>query len=127
MATKVERLLARYRELLKEHISNEEVRLALEMPVKVNMMNIHDYSTYFQGARMAFVRVIEFLLPYVTAKDRPYMEAMFKLISKDIRHTALWISGQEIAFRNFERKGKKLVSVEAYFVERRVVNIEVKP
>jgi hypothetical protein len=109
-----------YIEALKDFEQDEERRLAMLYQPKVSLNNIIHYSAYMQGARMAMLRFYELYKPKRHGDDNIYTEAVFKLITSDIRYTALFLEGTtDIFYRNHVRDKKgKLVSVEAYFGER---------
>lgn len=121
-----ERLLDTYREQLKKYIGEEEVRLALEQPMQVNLMNIRYYSAYYAGAHAALRMCVDWFSEQVMVKERPYVRAVLTLAAKSPRHTEMFLSGQTIRYRNHVRKGGKVVGCEAYFVERMQMDVEVE-
>lgn len=125
---RLERAKKEYLEALKAYEQDEEMRLAMIHQPKVNLHNIMYYSAYMQGARMAIVRFGEMYMPKSKSEEAVYSRAVFKLITSDIRYTALFLSGDHnIGYRNHKRdKRGKLESVEAYFAEQKVVYKEVE-
>ena len=121
-----EKRLNTYRELLKKFIDEEEVRVVLEQPVRLNLTNVHYYSAYYQGARMGILRASEWMLDRIKGEEKVYAKAELDLITKDVRHTEMFLQGQTIRYRNHEKKGKKLVKCEAYFSERVTMDVEVE-
>jgi hypothetical protein len=112
-----------YLEALKDFEQDEERRLAMLYQPKVSLNNIIHYSAYMQGARTAVMRYGEWIKQGKRGRkgeERIYLDAEYKLITSDLRHTALWLEGAtSIYYRNHVRDKKgKLVSVEAYFGER---------
>lgn len=127
---KLERAKKYYLEALKAFESDEEKRLALLYEPKVNLRSIMQFSAYMQGARTAVLRYGEWIAQGKRGRkdeERIYLDAEYKLITSDLRHTALWLEGiTAIYFRNHVRDKKgKLVSVEAYFGERVTIVKEI--
>jgi hypothetical protein len=119
-----------YLEALKAFESDEEKRLALLYEPKVNLRSIMQFSAYMQGARTAVMRYGEWIKQGKRGskgEERIYLDAEYKLITSDLRHTALWLEGAtSIYYRNHVRDKKgKLVSVEAYFGERVTIVKEI--
>lgn len=116
-----------YLEALKTYERDEELRLAMIHQPKVNLHNIMYHSVYMQGARMAIVRFGEMYMPKSKSEEAVYSRAVFKLITSDIRYTALFLAGcHDICYRNHKRDNRgKLESVEAFFAEPKVVYSEV--
>ena len=125
---RLERAKREYLDALKVYERDEEMRLAMIHQPKVNLQNIMYYSAYMQGARMAILRFGEMYMPKSKSEEAVYSRAVFKLITSDIRYTALFLSGcHDICYRNHKRdKRGKLESVEAYFAEPKVVYKEVE-
>lgn len=121
-----EKTLQQYRECLKKYIDEEEVRQALEQPVQFNLTNIRYYSAYYQGALAGLRKAAEWMMMRMKGEEKVYVQAELDLITKDLRHAEMFLSGQPIRYRNHERKGKKLVKCEAYFFERMSVDVEVE-
>lgn len=116
-----------YLEALKAYERDEELRLAMIHQPKVNLHNIMYHSAYMQGARMAIVRFGEMYMPKSKSEEAVYSRAVFKLITSDIRYTALFLAGcHDICYRNHKRDNRgELESVEAFFAEPKVVYSEV--
>lgn len=117
---KLEKAKKYYLDALKDFEQDEERRLAMLYQPKVSLNNIIHYSAYMQGARIAMIRLHELYKPSSKSEDKIYTDAVFKLITSDIRYTALFLEGAtDIFYRNHVRDKKgRLVSVEAYFGER---------
>lgn len=128
---KLEQAKKYYLEALKAFESDEERRLAMLYQPKVSLNNVIQYSAYIQGARMAMLRYREWIKQGKRGRkgeERIYLDAEYKLITSDLRHTALWLEGvKDIFYRNHVRDKKgKLVSVEAYFGERVAIVREIR-
>lgn len=108
-----------YRELLKKYQDYEEVEAALKIDIsRMNLQNICWYAAYYHGA-MAGMRLLgEHLIDYTKGDDNVYAESLIRLVSSDVRNANLFLDGYSIAFRNHQRKGKKLIKVDSYFYER---------
>lgn len=126
--TKAKKNLERYKKLYLEALEHfescEEERLAALHEPKVNLQNIIQWSAYMQGARKAFLWMLENENQY---DNKVYKQAVLKLITSELRYTGMFLTEQnEICFRNHkcDKKGK-LVSVEAYFAERVTIYREV--
>ena len=96
---------------------------ALHEP-KVNLLNIQHWSAYMQGARRAFLYVLEHGDDY---DNKVYRDAVFRLITSDLRYMGMFLTeSHDICYRNHKRDKKgKLISCEAYFVEKVVIYKEV--
>lgn len=108
-----------YRELLKKYQDYEEVEAALKIDIsRMNLTNVCWYAAYYHGA-MAGMRLLgEHLINYMKGEDKVYAESLIRLVSSDVRNANLFLDGYSIAFRNHQRKGKKLIKVDSYFYER---------
>lgn len=126
--TKAEKQLeyykGRYLEALKHFESEEELRLAALHEPKVNLLNIQHWSAYMQGARRAFLYVMEHGDDY---DNKVYRDAVFRLITSDLRYMGMFLTeSNDICYRNHKRDKKgKLISVEAYFAEKVIIYKEV--
>lgn len=80
------------------------------------MQNLYDYSRYYNGARMAILSCWDMFKPYIKSEERIYFQAVITLITSDIRNTQKFLDGVEIRYTNHQRKGKKLISVDAEFI-----------
>ena len=121
-----EKTLNQYREYLKKYITEEEVRLALEQPIEFNLINVRYYSAYYAGAHAALRMCVDWFSEQIQVKERPYVRAVIQLAAQSPRHTEMFLQQQPIRYRNHIRKGKKLVSCEAYFAEEIKMTVEVK-
>lgn len=121
-------MLEYYREKFLEYAkrceSDEEMRLATEYEIKVNLLNVRDYSAFLQGARRAMCYWSE----YEHAQDnKVFKDAIVRLITSDLRYMGMFLTkSHEMRFKNhqYNKKGK-LVKVEAYFAEKVTVYREV--
>ena len=114
----------KYLEALKHFESEEEIRLAALHEPKVNLLNIQHWSAYMQGARRAFLYVMEHGDDY---DNKVYRDAVFRLITSDLRYMGMFLTeSHDICYRNHKRDKKgKLISCEAYFAEKVVIYKEV--
>lgn len=114
----------KYLEALKLFESEEELRLAALHEPKVNLLNIQHWSAYMQGARRAFLYVMEHGDDY---DNKVYRDAVFRLITSDLRYMGMFLTeSHDICYRNHKRDKKgKLISCEAYFAEKIVIYKEV--
>lgn len=114
----------KYLEALKHFESEEELRLAALHEPKVNLLNIQHWSAYMQGARRAFLYVMEHGDDY---DNKAYRDAVFRLITSDLRYMGMFLTeSHDICYRNHKRDKKgKLISCEAYFAEKVVIYKEV--
>ena len=110
----------KYLEALKHFESEEELRLAALHEPKVNLLNIQHWSAYMQGARRAFLYVMEHGDDY---DNKVYRDAVFRLITSDLRYMGMFLTeSHDICYRNHKRDKKgKLISCEAYFAEKVVI------
>lgn len=121
---KLEYYKEKYLEALKHFESEEEHRLAALHEPKVNLLNIQHWSAYMQGARRAFLYVLEHGDDY---DNKVYRDAVFRLITSDLRYMGMFLTeSHDICYRNHKRDKKgKLISCEAYFAEKIVIYKEV--
>lgn len=121
---KLERCKNLYLEALKAFESEEELRLAALHQPKVNLLNIQHWSVYMQGARKAFLYIMEHEGDY---DNKVYRDAVFRLITSDLRYMGMFLTeSHDICYRNHKRDKKgKLISCEAYFAEKVVIYKEV--
>lgn len=114
----------KYLEALKHFESEEELRLAALHEPKVNLLNIQHWSAYMQGARRAFLYVMEHGDDY---DNKVYRDAVFRLITSDLRYMGMFLTeSHDICYRNHKRDKKgKLISCEAYFAKKIVIYKEV--
>jgi len=119
-----ERAKAEYMDAMRAFQTEEEIRLALQHEVVVNLRNVQIYSAYYNGAR----RVIEMMADENSfinqsqgksgAENKVYRKAIFDLLKEDVRKTELYMSGADIGFCNHERDKKgKLTKCDAYFYD----------
>ena len=104
-----------------------ERRFAVEHELKLNAQSVAYYGAYYLGAIQAVQEVTRQLLEGEKPKGEQwlYLEAFWKLITKNKRNMQLFMEGTEMRYRNHQRdKRGKLVSVECYFVERRTLITE---
>ena len=94
----------KYLEALKHFESEEELRLAALHEPKVNLLNIQHWSAYMQGARRAFLYVMEHGDDY---DNKVYRDAVFRLITSDLRYMGMFLTeSHDICYRNHKRKKK---------------------
>lgn len=129
---RLERARKEFAEALKAMEYEEELRMALQQKPEVNLRKVQYYSAYYQGARKVFIVMSEPDSPYrmqfgkSKQEDGIYRRAMYSLITEDIRHTEMFLSGQPIVFCNHKQNNKgKLVDVDAYFYEECTIRRKV--
>ena len=99
---RLERAKAEYMDAMRAFQTEEEIRLALQHEVVVNLRNVQMYSAYYNGARKAFLMMAEkdsFIHQnYGRSKTETevYRKAIFDLITEDIRKTEIFVSGSVI-------------------------------
>lgn len=126
--SKNEKKLEYYKKMFLEYArrceADEEMRLASEYEIKVNLLNIRDYSAYLQGAR----RMMCYWSEYEPLIDnKAFKDAIVKLITSELRYMDMFLTeSYEMRFKNhqYDKKGK-LVKVEAYFAEKVTIYKEV--
>ena len=80
-------------------------------------MHIYAFGHYINGALQALLKIDELLESYYKPADKIYMRAILKLAMSDVRNAERFLRDDAIGFRNHKKKGTKLISVEAYFIE----------
>lgn len=125
---KDERVLEKARQILASRQYDEELKLALQSEVKVNLRNIVSYSHYYQGARKALGYAKAIAENPVKGDEKVYRLAELELALKSLRNVQLFLEGTyEIGYRNFETDKKgKIIKCEAYFCQRVEILSEVK-
>ena len=78
--------------------------------------NLHNDAIRMDGIRAALFFMQDSFMAYVKPCDVPYARAEIELALKSIENAERYFAGCKIGYRNHERKGKKLVRVEAYFL-----------
>lgn len=103
-------------------------RMAVEKDIKVNLQNLVQYGAYLTGALDVSKSIISYVNWNAKGDERVYRDAELALITKSKRTMQLFLDGCcDIRYRNWKRNKKgKLESCEAYFVEKRLMAIEVK-
>lgn len=122
MNTKQEdRIIEQAREILERRQDERARMFAVEHEVKISVQRLAMYASYYQGAR----DMVQHLLERIITDSKPkgddwiYIAAEWRLLLSSKRNCQLYLDGTEIRYRNHERDKKgKLISVEAYFVER---------
>lgn len=117
-----------YKKMFLEYASrceaDEEMRLATEYEIKVNILNIREYSAFLQGARKMMCYWSEYeLLP----DNKVFKDAIVRLITSELRYMDMFLmQSHELRFKNhqYNKKGK-LLKVEAYFAEKVTIYKEV--
>ena len=79
----------KYLEALKAFENEEELRLAALHQPKVNLLNIQHWSAYMQGARKAFLYILEHEGDY---DNKVYRDAVFRLITSDLRYMGMFLT-----------------------------------
>ena len=96
---------------------------------QTDLTKLGDYGMYYLGALLAVKKVLEMILsPDWKNDEKPYREAILRLITKDKRSMQLYMDGcYDICFRNHKHDKKgKVTWAEAYFAERRIKYEEVR-
>lgn len=124
---------AKYMDAMRAFQTEEEIRLALQHEVVVNLRNVQMYSAYYNGARMAFAMIADRNSIFQQkcgrnkAEDDVYKKAIFDLITEDIRKTEMFMSGESIRFCNHETDKKgKLKKCDAYFYEEYIMRKKIE-
>lgn len=118
------RAKAEYEDALRAFKTEEEIRVALDSVILVELRNVQMYSAYYNGARKAFEMMadeysfIHQSYGRTKGETEVYRKAIFDLINEDIRKTEMFLSGENIGFCNHvkDKKGK-VVKCDAYFFE----------
>ncbi|MBO5627556.1 MAG: hypothetical protein J5965_00575 [Aeriscardovia sp.] len=123
-----DRIINQAREILERREDERAKLFAVEHEIKINVQRLAMYASYYQGARMIGVKVLEGIQNRKPkGDDWVYLEAEWRLYTESVRNMQLYMDGYEIRYRNHQRDKKgKLISVEAYFVQRREVVTEIK-
>lgn len=129
MNTKQEdRIINQAREILERREDERAKLFAVEHEIKINVQRLAMYASYYQGARMIGVKVLEGIQNRKPkGDDWVYLEAEWRLYTESVRNMQLYMDGYEVRYRNHQKdKRGKLIRCEAYFVERRTVFTEKK-
>lgn len=122
MNTKQEdRIIEQARQILERRQDERARMFAVEHDIKINVQRLAMYASYYQGARDMGQHLLERIITDSKPKgdDWIYIAAEWRLLLSSKRNCQLYLDGTEIRYRNHERDKKgKLISVEAYFVER---------
>lgn len=108
-----------------ENRERERLKTILELAVRdtpLNMRQLHIYGAYFQGARMAIMKIMEEHPP----KDK-CVAAELRLAVSSIINCDRWLNDRyEIKYRpeKLDKNGKAK-SYEAYFYEQRTKEVEI--
>jgi hypothetical protein len=123
-----DRIINQAREILERREDERAKLFAVEHEIKINVQRLAMYASYYQGARMIGVKVLEGIQNRKPkGDDWVYLEAEWQLYTSSVRNMQLYLDETEVRFRNHQRDKKgKLISVEAYFVQRREVVTEIK-
>lgn len=95
--------------------------------VDINLRDVFQYSAYTRGAVDAIL-MMQRMFPALTGggKDKPYNEAVLRLITSSKRNAYLFLMETQMSFRNFVKNKKgKLLSCEAYFCKEVVRREEI--
>lgn len=129
MNTKQEdRIIEQAREILERREDERAKLFAVEHEIKINVQRLAMYASYYQGARMIGVKVLEGIQNRKPkGDDWVYLEAEWRLYTESVRNMQLYMDGYEVHYRNHQKdKRGKLIRCEAYFVERRTIFTEKK-
>lgn len=123
-----DRIINQAREILERREYERAKLFAVEHEIKINVQRLAMYASYYQGARMIGVKVLEGIQNRKPkGDDWVYLEAEWRLYTESVRNMQLYMDGYEIRYRNHQKdKRGKLLRCEAYFVERRTVFTEKK-
>ena len=94
-----------------------------------DLQRLQNYGMYYQGALLAVRKVLEMInSPDWKNNEKPYREAILRLITQDKRSMQLFMDGcYDICFRGHRKDKKgKVTWAEAYFAERRTKYQEIK-
>lgn len=123
-----DRIINKAREILERREDERAKLFAVEHEIKINVQRLAMYASYYQGARMIGVKVLEGIQNRKPKDDDwVYLEAEWRLYTESVRNMQLYMDGYEVRYRNHQKdKRGKLLRCEAYFVERRTVFTEKK-
>lgn len=123
-----DRIINQAREILERREDERAKLFAVEHEIKINVQRLAMYASYYQGARMIGVKVLEGIQNRKPkGDDWVYLEAEWRLYTESVRNMQLYMDGYEVRYRNHQKdKRGKLLRCEAYFVERRTVFTEKK-
>lgn len=124
-----DRIVEKARQILEAREDERAKLFAVEHDIKINVQRLAMYASYYQGARVVGMKVLEKIPELRKARTDAwvYIEAEWKLYTSSVRNMQLYLDETEVRFRNHQRDKKgKLISVEAYFVQRREVVTEIK-
>lgn len=80
------------------------------------MLRVIEHGLYMRGTINALLVVKDLLVRYGKPCDRPYVMSEIDLALSDMRSAERFIARDDIGYRNHKRKGSKLISVEAYYI-----------
>ena len=86
-----------------------------------DLHRLQDYGMYYLGALLAVKKVLEMIQhPDWRTQEKPYRDAILRLIVKDKRSMQLFMDGcHDICYRDHKRDRKgRLTWCEAYFADR---------
>jgi len=123
-----DKIINKAREILERREDERAKLFAVEHEIKINVQRLAMYASYYQGARMIGVKVLEGIQNRKPkGDDWVYLEAEWRLYTESVRNMQLYMDGYEIRYRNHQKdKRGKLIRCEAYFVERRTIFTEKK-
>lgn len=102
-----------------------ERRMAVEKDIKINLQNLLQYSSYYQGAIVVADRLAPYVMKNYRNEDKIYIKAELDLMLSSKRNIQLWLEGEQILYRNHKRdKNGKLIKVDAYFFENKKFHME---
>lgn len=82
------------------------------------MRNLHNDALRMDGIRTALLYIQDRFMTYMKPADIPYARAEIALALKSVENAERYLAGCEIGYRNHERKGNKVIHVEAYFTHK---------
>jgi len=123
-----DKIINQAREILERREDERAKLFAVEHEIKINVQRLAMYASYYQGARMIGVKVLEGIQNRKPkGDDWVYLEAEWRLYTESVRNMQLYMDGYEVRYRNHQKdKRGKLIRCEAYFVERRTIFTEKK-
>ena len=123
-----DKIINQAREILERREDERAKLFAVEHEIKINVQRLAMYASYYQGAHMIGVKVLEGIQNRKPkGDDWVYLEAEWRLYTESVRNMQLYMDGYEVRYRNHQKdKRGKLIRCEAYFVERRTIFTEKK-
>lgn len=121
-----DRTLDEARRILERRADEEELRLALSQPMRLNLRKIAHYSAFYSGYRRALVKWKEWNDQPQDKDYRVELRAILRLATSSLDAAYLFSTETPIAYRGHKRDRRgKLTDMEAYYFERVTVMHEV--